>query len=203
MPIPRTTTPTPVTAVPGAPGAPLDGGPAHGRAPQPVTLRPVPGRSRQPVPLAHRAAQVPLLRVHAPLPVDAPLPRRGRPDVEAPVQDEPTTDPATVSAALVRGAVEAMRGDRQLAQLARWVTPGILEALATRARLVRAVPPSRAARAQGNPLPVRVRRVRLVRLGALVAEATVVVEDVDRVRAGAVRLEAHRGQWRAVALEIG
>jgi hypothetical protein len=31
----------------------------------------------------------------------------------------------------------------------------------------------------------------------------VVVHDGARVRGAAVRLEAHRGRWRATALEIG
>jgi hypothetical protein len=100
---------------------------------------------------------------------------------------------------VARGAVEAIRGDRPLAQLARAVTPEILEALTTRARLVRALP-----RPSGTvPRPVMVRRARVVRLGPHVAEATVIVDDVDRVRAAAIRVEVHRGRWRAVALEIG
>ncbi|MEK8228094.1 Rv3235 family protein [Oerskovia sp. M15] len=51
--------------------------------------------------------------------------------------------------------------------------------------------------------PVTIRRARLLRLGATTAEATVVLEDMDRVRAAAVRLEARRGVWRVVVLEIG
>ncbi|MFC8734559.1 Rv3235 family protein [Luteimicrobium sp. NPDC057192] len=107
-------------------------------------------------------------------------------------------DPTRLCCAVVRGAVEAVRGDRPVAQLARWVSPTVLEALTTRAGLVRGLP-----RPNRVPRPALVRRARVVRLGATAAEASVVVEDVDRVRAAALRVEAHRGQWRVVALEIG
>ena len=58
----------------------------------------------------------------------------------------------------------------------------------------------------GRGAPVHhasIRRIRLCRLGEHAAEATVVVDDGPRVRAVAVRLEGHRGHWRATALEIG
>jgi hypothetical protein len=112
----------------------------------------------------------------------------------------PLPDPAGLCCAVARGAVEAIRGDRPVAQLARAVTPEILEALTTRARLVRGLP-----RPGGGtvPRPVRVRRARVELVGSHTAEATVIVDDVDRVRAAAIRAEAHRGRWRIVALEIG
>jgi hypothetical protein len=40
-------------------------------------------------------------------------------------------------------------------------------------------------------------------LGEDAAEATVVLDDGGHVRAAAVRLEARRGVWRVVVLEIG
>ncbi|MGC5167073.1 Rv3235 family protein [Luteimicrobium sp. DT211] len=107
-------------------------------------------------------------------------------------------DPTRLCCAVVRGAVEVARGDRPVAQLARWVSPEVLEALSTRAALVRGLP-----RPPRVPRPALVRRARVVRLSPTSAEASVVVEDVDRVRAAALRVEAHRGQWRVVALEIG
>ncbi|WP_435736664.1 Rv3235 family protein [Cellulosimicrobium sp. PMB13] len=121
----------------------------------------------------------------------------GRPLV--PTTSVPLPDPTPLCCAVVRAAVEVVRGDRTVQQLARWVTPEIYEALARRARIVldAGLAPDTATR------PVTVRRARVLRLGSEVAEATVVVDDGDRVRAAAARLEVRRGTWRVVALEIG
>jgi hypothetical protein len=43
----------------------------------------------------------------------------------------------------------------------------------------------------------------VVRVTPDAAEATVIIDDVDRVRAAALRVELHRGRWRVVVLEIG
>lgn len=109
----------------------------------------------------------------------------------------PLPDPTALCCAVVRAAVEVVRGERTVGQLARWVSPEIYEALARRARLVADGPGEIPAR------PVAVRRARVLRIGDGVAEGTVVVQDGDRVRAAAARLEARRGAWRVVALEIG
>jgi hypothetical protein len=117
---------------------------------------------------------------------------------EAAVGPVPTGDPTSVCCSLVLAAVEALAGTRPVAQLARWVTPEVYEALSTRAALtVRVLGAGAASR---RP---EVRRVRVCRLGEHVAEAGVVLDDGRRVRAVAVRLESWRGAWRAVALEIG
>jgi hypothetical protein len=110
----------------------------------------------------------------------------------------PVADPTSVCCSLVLAAVEALAGTRPLAQLARWVTPEVYEALNARAILSQ--------RVLGTSMTSRrphVRRVRLCRVGEHAAEAGVVVDDGRRVRAVAVRLETWRGAWRAVALEIG
>jgi hypothetical protein len=97
---------------------------------------------------------------------------------------------------MVQAAVEGLRGVRPLAQLTRWVTPEVYELLQLRAELVQRA---------GQPVAARagIRRIRLFRIGDAVAEASVVVDDGPRVRAVAVRMEGHRGRWRAVAMEIG
>lgn len=110
----------------------------------------------------------------------------------------PTEDPAAWCGSLVRAAVEALAGSRPATQLARWLTADLYESLARRSGL--------ALRIHGRPRLVRhtvVRRVHLCRIDARTAEASVVVHDGERVRAAAVRVEAHRGRWRATALEIG
>ncbi|MFE5341166.1 Rv3235 family protein [Isoptericola sp. NPDC056578] len=112
----------------------------------------------------------------------------------------PLPDPTAQCCTVVRAAIEVLRGERPAAQLARWVTPQVRDQLAERARIGLAHAPLRDA---AHHRPVQVRRVRLVRLGDDVAEATVVLDDDGRVRAAAVRLEARRGAWRVAVLEIG
>ncbi len=122
-----------------------------------------------------------------------------RPVPPVPVLDAvPNEDPATWAGSLVRAAVETLAGVRPAAQLARWLSADLYESVARRAGL--------AVRIKGRPTVVRhvtVRRVHVCQVSALAAEASVVVHDGERVRAAAVRIEAHRGRWRATALEIG
>ena len=106
-------------------------------------------------------------------------------------------DPRSVSCSIAQAAAEVLAGIRPVAQLTRWVTPEVFGALATRAAIVVRQ------RGRGAAPRVTVRRVRVCRLSQLVAEASVVLDDGDRVRAAAIRLESHRGYWRATVLEIG
>ncbi|GAB3091824.1 Rv3235 family protein [Isoptericola nanjingensis] len=139
--------------------------------------------------------------------VGAPGVRRGPGDDEdltaRPMREAepaPLPDPTAQCCTVVRAAVEVLRGERPATQLARWVTPQVRDQLAERARIGLARAPLRDEEAHR---PVQVRRVRLVRLGDDVAEATVVLDDDGRVRAAAVRLEARRGTWRVAVLEVG
>lgn len=122
----------------------------------------------------------------------------GRP---APEPDPTLPDPTAQVCRVVRAAVEVLRGERPAAQLARWVTPQVYDQLLERGRLMREAQQSRPPRPKAHAATVR--RVRMVRLGASSAEATVILHDEGRVRAAAVRLEARRGIWRVAVLEIG
>lgn len=106
-------------------------------------------------------------------------------------------DPRSVSCSIAQAAVEVLAGIRPVAQLTRWVVPEVYNTLATRAAIT--------VRQRGRRTTPRVtvRRVRVCRLSQLVTEASVVLDDGDRVRAAAIRLEGHRGYWRATVLEIG
>lgn len=110
-----------------------------------------------------------------------------------PPRDEPLEDPTRLCGAVVMAAIEALTSARPLVQLARWVSPDVYEALARAAR------PGPATGRRG----VVLRTVRLCRISPTVAEGTAVVHDGSRVRAAAVRLEVHRGTWRATVLQIG
>jgi hypothetical protein len=122
----------------------------------------------------------------------------GRP---TPEPDPALPDPTAQVCRVVRAAVEVLRGERPAAQLARWVTPQVYDQLLERGRLMREAQQSRPPRPKAHPATVR--RVRMVRLGAASAEATVILHDEGRVRAAAVRLEGRRGVWRVAVLEIG
>lgn len=113
-------------------------------------------------------------------------------------------------------AVEVLAGTRPLAQLARWVTPEVYDALSRRAAL--AAPrdpvldpvarpgtagPDGARPARTGPRRPSVRRLRACPVDEHAVEASVVVAHLDRVRAVAVRLTRASGRWRATALVVG
>ncbi|SDD56616.1 hypothetical protein SAMN05216410_3527 [Sanguibacter gelidistatuariae] len=114
----------------------------------------------------------------------------------------PLGDPTALCCAVAHAAMESLRGIRPLAQLVRSVSPEVFDALYARcqvreqARTRPGAPPVSQSRA-------RVRHARVIRIASGVAEATVIVDDVDRVRAAALRVEEHRGRWWVVVLEIG
>lgn len=116
--------------------------------------------------------------------------------------DLPIAEPGVVVRRLALAAVEVIAGLRPAAQLARWLTPGVLQAVRVRADLHRRAT-SAAGRATAGSRPPVVRSTHVCRVEERVVEAAVVVDDGCRVRAVAVRLETHRGMWRATALDVG
>ncbi len=114
----------------------------------------------------------------------------------------PVAEPSVVVRRLALAAVEVIIGLRPAAQLARWLTPGVLQALRTRADLGRRAGID-AARPVAGARPPAVRRAHVCPVEPHIVEAAVVVDDGCRVRAVAVRLETHRGVWRATALDVG
>jgi len=124
-------------------------------------------------------------RVHAPDSTEEQLPA-------APL------DHRALARMLALASVESLVGRRPVAQLARWLTPGCFDALSARATVsARVLGPRTGARG------VSVRQVTTCRVDERVVEASAVVDDGLRVRALALRLEAHRRSWRVTALEIG
>lgn len=106
-------------------------------------------------------------------------------------------DAGTWCATVARACAEALHGSRPTTQLHRWLDVEIYTALQRRARLAtRMRSPGLRARA------VRVRRVHPCRIRPGVWEASVVLQDGERVRAAAIRIEAHHGHWRATAVQI-
>jgi len=120
----------------------------------------------------------------------------GSDEADEPRGPAPAEDPTVVARRLAGASVEVIVGRRPAAQLARWLAPGVLDALRARAAVTRGAVPAltRAAAVRG---------VRVCALHEHLVEATAVVDDGRRVRAIALRLETHRGAWRATALEVG
>ena len=115
-------------------------------------------------------------------------------------QTETLQDPTQIAATVVRAAVEVLDGRRPLHHIRHWLTPEVALQLGNRAQVELSVPVRSQNRSE--PLtPIRIRRVHLVRFGDS-AEATVILDTADRVRAAAARLEAVSGTWRISVLEI-
>jgi hypothetical protein len=113
-----------------------------------------------------------------------PSPRTGRRPGSPP-------DPARLVALLVRLTAEVAAGRRPVAQLEPLLAPTLLRRLAAQLR-------PGIARPDGPP---RIRRVFVAPVSPTGAvEATALVEEDGRVTALAVRLERHRGLWRATEL---
>ncbi len=97
----------------------------------------------------------------------------------------------------VQAAVEVAAGLRPPAQLTRWATDDVREALGRRGALNRR---------RGICDASRRRVVRSVRASSPrtgVAEASAVVSDGTRLRAVALRMETVEGRWRVTALQLG
>ncbi|XBH22026.1 Rv3235 family protein [Jonesiaceae bacterium BS-20] len=118
-------------------------------------------------------------------------------------------NPTRTACSIVNAAIEACNGTRPLHQLLGWVSPDVYEALSARAQvLAQRQQPGSAHRAPDRHTALgrttnRIIRARVVRISHLAAEATVIVDDGNRVRAAALRLEENRGRWQVTVLEIG
>ncbi|MBF0687244.1 MAG: hypothetical protein IR158_05670 [Cellulomonas sp.] len=128
------------------------------------------------------------LEASAPLRVPEPEDDRGA---------VPGTDAGRFAHGVGLACVEVVLGRRPSPQLARWVAPDVLESLQESADLIR-----RAGVLTHSRRPAA-RRVRVCPIDRHTAEACLVVDDGVRVRAVALRLQAHRGAWRVTRLEIG
>lgn len=199
-----TTTPQPRTAPAARPHGPRRDRTTH---PAPGTPQGSAGAGKAARGLAARTTSAAdrTARGHAagPRPASAPLtalaPSRAderRPGIPVPGRAAAPTDPTSLCCSITQAAVESLRGVRPVSQLVQWLAPEVYEALLTRSRLTLAAGPR-------STRPARIRRARVYRVSERAAEATVVVEDLDRVRAAALRLEHHRGAWRVVAFVLG
>lgn len=108
----------------------------------------------------------------------------------------PSNAPHALARSLALAVIEVTNGSRSVSQLARLLSPGVLEHLRERAA-VNAWSPLRDSR--GRPL---LRKLVVNQFDQYV-EVAAVVHDTVRTRAVAMRLDPHRGVWRVTALELG
>ena len=92
---------------------------------------------------------------------------------------------------------DADSGGSAQALLVRWTSPSLFEALARRAGLA-----ARILGRQTSPRRPRIRSVRTELTMSGACEATVLLEEGDRVRAAAARLELLRERWILTGLEM-
>jgi hypothetical protein len=104
----------------------------------------------------------------------------------------PGPDPVRLAGLLARAWMEVHAGHRPFRQLAPLVSP------AARRRLASQLPDRPVAEPIGPP--PRVRRLIDFTPTAGVHEVTVLIDHAGRTTAIAVRMERHRGAWRAVEL---
>lgn len=182
--------PTAAVASPPTSAQPVQSPPGDGYEPAGASRARMPPRTDPPARRLHTVTSPPPDDTTGQVAVRRPLDDSRRED------PRPPADPTTLCCSIVQAVVETLRGVRPLAQLNRWLSPEVYEVVARRREIT-------LAGATHSSRPARVRRARVVRVGPTAAEATVIVDDVTRVRAAAVRVEHARGSWRVVALELG
>ena len=111
------------------------------------------------------------------------------------VRSEELPDPLIWTRNISRVIFDILGGRRDIATIRSWIEPSLYNRLQAR---IDSAPPS-----PQQSLPARVLRARIWQHDEMTVDGTAVIEEQDRSRAVALRLEAFRGRWRVTALEIG
>lgn len=102
--------------------------------------------------------------------------------------------------AVAPALLEVLAGARPARQLAGVLNPQCMDKLEHHVRIGEAQQPDRNVCCYSNP---RVLRIRVSQILPLVFEAAVILFDLKKVRATALRVELWHGRWQVTALEIG
>ncbi len=105
-------------------------------------------------------------------------------------------DPTPLACTVGKAVMEALLGGDSLESYARWIEPQVAAQLARQRSLARRAGLRRTT-------PVGVRRARVSRVSRTAAEVALVVDDGERCRAIAMRLEDHAGHWLVTELHVG
>ncbi|MDS2171202.1 Rv3235 family protein [Nesterenkonia sp. CL21] len=129
----------------------------------------------------------------------------GRRPTELATLREERRQVTAVARLVCQATMETLAGQRPVQQLERWLDPGVFDKVRERAELLaharRVDAADDAVAAARGPLSLK--RLRCCGVSRGVWEVAVVFAGESRTRACAMRLEAHRGRWRVVALELG
>lgn len=123
----------------------------------------------------------------------------GRRPTELATAPEEERQIMAISRIVCQATMEALTGLRPVNQLQRWLETEVYRKVRERVELAHdgLAPTLRA------PCPLTFHQVRTEKITPGAWEVAVVFGDAQRVRACALRIEAHRRRWRVVALELG
>jgi hypothetical protein len=107
---------------------------------------------------------------------------------------------AAIVHAAAPAVLEVLAGARPARQLHHALSPNCMSKLEQHMRLDAIHRPDPADCSYSNP---RVMRMRITQVLPLVFEAAVILRDMQKVRATALRIERWHGRWQVTALEIG
>lgn len=162
----------------------------------------------------HREGELPeLLRRPGATQLSAEAPQDGdrRRPTDLATHREERRQVIAVSRLICHATMESLAGVRPVQQLQRWLEHTVYQKVRERADLLQRTRRLKAGRSehQGDQsethvrAPLSLRRIRAHQVAAGVWEVSVIFNEAARTRACALRLEAHRGRWRAIALELG
>lgn len=123
----------------------------------------------------------------------------GRRPTELATAPEEERQIMAISQIVCQATMEALAGLRPVNQLQRWLENEVYRKVRERVDLTHDGP----ATILRAPRPLAFHQVRTEKIRPGAWEVAVVFGDAQRVRACALRIEAHRRRWRVVALELG
>jgi hypothetical protein len=168
----------------------------------PLSVRPVPQAATE----AGFAPVIRLSQRRRPSAASVVPERTGRRDADVISlgQTEQERQVCAIARNIAQATVEVLAGTRSVQQLARWLDQRSFEALQLRTALTRShasgASALRSRQLHRNPT---VRSVRACPVREGVYEASLVVTELARSRAIAIRLEERHGVWKVAAMEIG
>jgi hypothetical protein len=109
-------------------------------------------------------------------------------------------DPRPVLAFLAQSVIETLAGIRDIEQCARWLSDGVYQQLRQKSLA------STRSRAESNVRQLRpnlaVGKISVFSPRDGVVEGVVIIHNMNRARAVAIRLEGYNGRWRAKSVAV-